>query len=165
MKSDETHEMSRRQTPMLTVAETRSQPETPTSRPFTRDLCYETGETAVKHRLNGLRLCEECRRDLWAMPPPTLFPGNLSPESALRAWRNVCADMCGPEFLSSILRFAPMTPSYMCRIYQAQLGFLLHLQKTSTLASGSLETFWLLLWVKALSGKNNGHDQETAPTD
>ena len=98
------------------------------------------------------------------MLPPTLFPNTLSPESALRTWRNVCVEMCGPEFLTSFLRSAPMTPSYMCRIYQAQLGFILHMQKTSPLSSGALETFWLLLWVRALSGKNNGSG-EAAPAE
>lgn len=68
MNSNEPHEMSRRQTPVLKLIETAPQPDGASAQPFTCDLCYGKGETAVKHRLNGLHLCEECHRDLWAMP-------------------------------------------------------------------------------------------------
>lgn len=68
MNSNETHEMSQGQTPVFTVIETAPQPDGAAAQPFTCDLCYGKRETAVKHRLNGLRLCEECHRDLWAMP-------------------------------------------------------------------------------------------------
>jgi len=91
------------------------------------------------------------------MTTASMIHKNPLTESALRTWGKLCAAMCSPDSIQSLFQSAPMTPAYMLRMQQAQLGFLLHLQKTSPLSSGAWETFWLLLFIKTWHGPSNGN--------